>query len=389
MPSLLRPRLILAFVCIGLVSACAQRGPTSPSATDGAGTLTITAQPQSQTIAPGSRATLNVAASGADGIAFQWYVGAAGETSAPIAGASGTSYVTPELSATTRYWVRVSAANRTADSVTATIAVDGAAPAITRQPKNESIASGQTARIGVEASGSDPLTYQWFEGDSGSTSRPIAGATDSKYTTPALTESARYWVRVSNLVGSVDSTTSIVTVTAAPDPTPTPTPSPTPPAPDPAPTPAPAPAPVPTDPSAAAFENEVLARVNQRRGAGATCGGTAYPAIGPLAMNENLRSAARGHSLDMATQNYFSHTSLDGRSFLDRMYAAGYSGPGPYAENIAAGYSTPADVVDGWMGSTGHCTAIMTGGFHVAGVGYAYAAASSYRYYWTLDFGGN
>ena len=385
--SLPRLRLTLGFMCVALISACAQRGPTSPSGPDGAASLAITAQPQSQTVAPGSKATLNVVASGADGLSYQWYVGGAGEVNAPIAGASGASYLTPELSVTTRYWVRVSAAARSVDSVTATIAVDSAAPAITRQPKNESITSGQTARIGVEASGSGPLAYQWFQGDAGSTANPIVGATDAKYTTTALTEGARYWVRVSNFVGSVDSTTSIITVTSAPtpDPTPTPTPSPTPPEPG----PAPAPVPVPTDPSAQGFENEVLVRVNLRRSAAAVCGGTAYPAVGPLTMNENLRSAARGHSLDMATQNYFAHTSLDGRSFLDRMYAAGYSGAGPYGENIAAGYSTPADVVDGWMSSPGHCTAIMTGSFRVAGVGYAYGAASSYRFYWTLDFGGS
>ncbi|MEO8482780.1 MAG: CAP domain-containing protein [Acidobacteriota bacterium] len=384
MLSLRRVRFFFGCVCLVLVSACAQRGPTAPSGPDGAGSLAITAQPQSQTIAPGTRATLTVSAAGADGIAYQWYVGGAGDTSAPIAGAIGAAYATLELSATARYWVRVTAAGRTVDSVTATITVDAAAPTITRQPKDESIVSGQTARIGVEASGSGTLTYQWFQGAAGSTSSPLEGATDPKFTTPALTEGARYWVRVSNLVGSVDSTTSTISVTAAPAPGPTPTPPPTPPAP-----PAPPPVPAPADPSAGAFEDDVLVRVNLRRGAGATCGGTAYPPVAPLSMNGNLRSAARAHSLDMATNNYFSHTSLDGRSFLDRMYAAGYTGSGPYAENIAAGYSSAAAAVDGWMSSTGHCTAIMNGSFRVAGVGYAYGAGSSYGFYWTLDFGGS
>jgi uncharacterized protein YkwD len=381
MPSRPIVRLTSALIGLCLVSACVQRAPTAPSGSDDA-TLTISVQPRDQTIAPGGHATLTVAASGGGSIAYQWYVGAAGDASQAIGGATAATYVTPDLAATTRYWVRASASGRTADPATVTVNVDAAAPTITRQPKNESIAVGQTARLGVEASGSGALSYQWFQGDSGVTANPIGGATDAKYTTPALTDTAHYWVRVSNAVGSADSTTSTVTVSASPAPSPDPAPSPSP-------TPDPTPTPPPADPSAAAYENEVLVLVNARRAAGATCGGTSYPATGPLAMNENLRTAARGHSVDMAAQNYFSHTSLDGRSFLDRMYAAGYNGAGPYGENIAAGYGTAAAAVDGWMNSTDHCTAIMNGSFHVAGVGYGYGAASSYRYYWTMDFGGN
>ncbi len=105
-------------------------------------------------------------------------------------------------------------------------------------------------------------------------------------------------------------------------------------------------------------------------------------------MNANLRTAARGHSQDMATQNYFSHTSLDGRTFSQRIANSGYSGSGPLGENIGAGYGSPAAVVSGWMGSTGHCQNIMNASFRVVGVGYAYGAASTYGQYWTLNFGG-
>jgi uncharacterized protein YkwD len=106
-------------------------------------------------------------------------------------------------------------------------------------------------------------------------------------------------------------------------------------------------------------------------------------------MNAALRTAARGHSEDMATRNYFSHTSPDGRTFSQRMSNAGYAGTFPWAENIAVGQSSPASVVNGWMGSTGHCTNIMNPSFRAIGVGYAYSAGSSYRHYWTQDFGGS
>ena len=146
--------------------------------------------------------------------------------------------------------------------------------------------------------------------------------------------------------------------------------------------------PPPPDPSATAFENEVLTIVNQRRAAGATCGGTAYPPVAALAMNANLRLAAQGHSQDMATNNYFSHTSLDGRTYVDRIRAAGYTGSF-LAENIAAGYGSPASVVNGLMGSTGHCQNIMNGSYRSIGVGYAFRAGSQYGSYWTQTFGGS
>ena len=77
--------------------------------------------------------------------------------------------------------------------------------------------------------------------------------------------------------------------------------------------------------------------------------------------NANLRTAARNHSVDMATLNYFSHTSLDGRTFSQRRSNAGYSGAFPRGENIAAGQPSPQSVVNAWMASPGHCTNIMSG----------------------------
>jgi uncharacterized protein YkwD len=376
-----------AIATLVVASACSSASPARPSET-----LSITAQPRSQTIAPGTTATLTVLAAGATPITYQWFVGAAGETSSPIANATASEYTTPALSATTRYWVRVGGA---IDSDTATITVDltakpPAAPTITEQPEDETIAPGQKATVFVEVTGSAPFQYQWFRGARGETADPIGGATSTHYTTPELSVTTRYWVRVSNAVGSTDSQTATITVSApSPGPAPAPPapPAPTPPAPPP-PAPPP-PSPPPTDPTATAFENEVWTLVNQRRAAGATCGGTAYPPVAPLTMNASLRLAAQGHSLDMATNNYFSHTSLDGRTFVDRIRAAGYLGSSPLGENIAAGQGSPAAVVNAWMASTGHCQNIMNGSFRAIGVGYAYRAGSQYGSYWTQNFGGS
>lgn len=129
--------------------------------------------------------------------------------------------------------------------------------------------------------------------------------------------------------------------------------------------------------------------MNQRRAAGATCGGTSYGPAPALVLNVALRTAARGHSEDMAAQNYFSHTSLNGLTFSQRMTNAGYAGASPWGENIAAGQSSSASVVSAWMSSAGHCANIMNPSFRSIGVGYAYSAGSTYRHYWTQDFGGS
>lgn len=134
------------------------------------------------------------------------------------------------------------------------------------------------------------------------------------------------------------------------------------------------------------FEDQVLALTNQRRTAGATCGTTAFPACPALVGNDKLRQAARCHSLDMATQNYFSHTGLDGSNPGARIAAAGFVANG-WGENIAAGYTTPESVVNGWMTSEGHCRNIMNCRLPLLGVGYALDSASTYDHYWTQDFG--
>ena len=87
-----------------------------------------------------------------------------------------------------------------------------AGPVIGTHPQSQTIQSGQTATMSVSASGTTPLSYQWYRGSSGDTSNPISGATSSSYTTPALTQTTSYWVRVSNSCGYADSNTAAITV---------------------------------------------------------------------------------------------------------------------------------------------------------------------------------
>ncbi len=136
-------------------------------------------------------------------------------------------------------------------------------------------------------------------------------------------------------------------------------------------------------------ESEMLDEVNARRAAGATCGQERMAPASPLEMNERLTLSARLHSLDMARQDYFEHTSLDARQPDDRMRDAGFVGAHPTGENIAAGNRTAAEAVEAFMGSPGHCRNIMEPAYRVVGFGYAYEPGSSYGHYWTQNFGGS
>jgi uncharacterized protein YkwD len=107
-----------------------------------------------------------------------------------------------------------------------------------------------------------------------------------------------------------------------------------------------------------------------------------------LTINSSLISSARGHSADMAINNYFSHTGLDGSSPFQRMQWAGYVGLWG-GENIYAGYSSgsPADAYNWWLNSAPHLANILGVYYKDVGVGYAYCPTGTYRHYYTINFG--
>ncbi len=102
-----------------------------------------------------------------------------------------------------------------------------------------------------------------------------------------------------------------------------------------------------------------------------------------LAVNSKLTSAAQAHSADMAKNNYFAHNSQDGTSPFDRMKRAGYNFRAA-AENIAAGQTTAASVMNAWMNSAGHKANILNCTYTQIGIGYATRGGTPY---WTQDFG--
>ena len=88
------------------------------------------------------------------------------------------------------------------------------APTITGQPASITINSGTTTTLSVTASGTTP-TYQWYQGNSGVTTNPVAGATSASFTTPAIITSTSYWASATNTAGSANSNNATISVIAA------------------------------------------------------------------------------------------------------------------------------------------------------------------------------
>ncbi|HMM43739.1 MAG TPA: CAP domain-containing protein [Thermomicrobiales bacterium] len=126
-----------------------------------------------------------------------------------------------------------------------------------------------------------------------------------------------------------------------------------------------------------ATESEVLRLLNvERQAAG----------LAPLSNSRKLNVASYCHSLDMATNGFFSRTDSDGSSPVQRIRAAGYTGWTAVAENIAVGYPSVAAVVNGWMNSSGHRANILNGSLTQVGIG-LFETSSGYGLYWSTDFG--
>ncbi len=112
--------------------------------------------------------------------------------------------------------------------------------------------------------------------------------------------------------------------------------------------------------SVSSYERRVVELVNEiRRENG----------LGGLTLNEELSAVAREKSRDMKEKGYFDHQSPTYGSPFDMMKAFGitYRTAG---ENIAMGYPTPEEVVEGWMNSDGHRANILNASFTEIGVGY-------------------
>ena len=104
------------------------------------------------------------------------------------------------------------------------------APTITTQPQDVEVKENETATFTVNATGTEPLSYQWQQStDNGKNWTNIASANAAEYTTGKTTmdmSGYQYRCVVTDGNNSVPSQAATLTVTAPPEPEPEPTPPP-------------------------------------------------------------------------------------------------------------------------------------------------------------------
>jgi uncharacterized protein YkwD len=116
------------------------------------------------------------------------------------------------------------------------------------------------------------------------------------------------------------------------------------------------------------------------------CGERWMSPVRAVTWDRRLERSALLHAKDMAAKNYFSHDSLDGRSFGVRIKQAGFSFS-VAGENIAwREDAVIVRVMQDWVESKGHCRAMMKGDYERVGIAFARAPGSR-RVYWVMDLG--
>ena len=171
----------------------------------------ITEQPISRTVDMGAFIYHEVTAEGAN-LSYQWYEGFNGDTSKPVANKTESRmYHSMNEPGTFYYWVRISNDADYTDSTTIQVTVNAIYPEITEEPQDLITYTGNSSSLELRATGPG-LTYQWYEGNSGDTSKPRSGSYRFHYVDTSTAKTTTYWARISNAAGSVDSRTVTVEV---------------------------------------------------------------------------------------------------------------------------------------------------------------------------------
>ena len=114
------------------------------------------------------------------------------------------------------------------------------------------------------------------------------------------------------------------------------------------------------------FASQVAALVNAER---------AKYGLSALTVDTKVQQAALVRAKETAQS--FSHTRPNGSSFSTALTEAGVSYPTP-GENIAYGQTTPQQVMNAWMNSSGHGANILNANYTTIGVGYTVINGTAY-----------
>lgn len=152
----------------------------------------------------------SVAASGTPPLVYQWSFNGTN-----ILNATNTMLVLTnvQLNQAGNYAVLVTNLYGSTNSTSAMLTVYGIPPTITTQPTNQIIQVGGTTIFSVTASGTLPLTYQWsFNGTN------LLNVTNAilTLTNVQISQTGNYSVLITNLFGSTNSATAVLTVNPPP-----------------------------------------------------------------------------------------------------------------------------------------------------------------------------
>lgn len=181
------------------------------SVSDAAVAPSFTSQPLPLAVITGSEAVFAVSARGTEGLSYQWR-----KDGTAIAGANASTLKLPatSLADAGAYSVVVANAVGSITSQDAALTVSNALPALqaprlVTAPASLQVHEGDGASLGVNVSGSGPLSYQWFKDGTA-----VPGATQAIYTVAAAAaaDAGSYRVEVSNSVGGLRSAAATLTV---------------------------------------------------------------------------------------------------------------------------------------------------------------------------------
>jgi len=170
--------------------------------------------PQDQTALVGQDTSFSVQASGTAPLSYQWYY----NTNTVLTDATGSTLTLTniQLSDSGGYSVVVTNSYGSVTSAVAQLTVNlPVAPSIITQPQDQTnILPGATATFSVIATGTDPLSYQWYY----NTNTLLTNATASilTITNVQLANAGSYSVFINNSAGSTNSSNAVLTVNTNP-----------------------------------------------------------------------------------------------------------------------------------------------------------------------------
>lgn len=172
---------------------------------------TVTSQPATATAVAGGSVSFAVTATGTAPLTYQWR-----KSTTSIFGATNATFTINPVQAgdagSYSCVVTNSAGSATSTAATLTVTTSATAPTITQEPGSVSATAGSSVSFGIGASGTAPLTFQWFKAGAA-----ITGATAATFVLPSVQsgDAGSYTCTVSNSAGSATSAAATLTVTAA------------------------------------------------------------------------------------------------------------------------------------------------------------------------------